>query len=291
LTTVLALAPSLPAQETFDTVQVRTERLADGLFMLRARGGNIGLSVGADGAFLVDDQYAPLTPKILQAIRAVTDLPVRFVLNTHWHGDHTGGNENLGRSGTVIVAHDNVRRRMSAAHLNEFFKTETPASPAGARPIVTFNDSVTFHLNGDEIRAHHVRTAHTDGDAIVRFTRVNVIHMGDVYFATGYPFVDFTSGGSIDGLIAAVASVLAGIDARTRVIPGHGPMSDRAGLLRYHDMLVTVRDRIRDRKRSGASLAQVIAARPTAEFDAEWGQAFIKPDQFVELVYRTVAAR
>ena len=287
----LAIAPALFAQQNFDTVQVRTERVADGLYLLQARGGNIGLSVGADGAFLVDDQYAPLTPKLLAAIRAITDKPVRFVLNTHWHGDHTGGNENLGRTGTVIVAHDNVRRRMSATHVNEFFKSETPAAPVGALPVVTFNDSVTFHLNGDEIRAHHVLAAHTDGDAIVRFTRLNVIHMGDVYFATGYPFVDFTSGGSIDGTIAAVVSVLARIDDHTRVIPGHGPLSDRAGLRRYHEMLVTVRDRIGGRKRAGASLGDVIAAKPTAEFDAVWGQAFIKPDQFVELVYRTVGTR
>jgi cyclase len=291
VTAALVLAPALHGQQNFDTVQVRTERVADGLYMLQARGGNIGLSVGADGAFLVDDQYAPLTPKILAAIRAITDQPVRFVLNTHWHGDHTGGNENLGRTGTIIVAHHNVRRRMSARHVNEFFKSETPASPAGALPVVTFNDSVTFHLNGEEIRAHHVRAAHTDGDAIVRFSRLNVIHMGDVFFLTGYPLVDFTSGGSIDGTIAAVASVLASIDDRTRVIPGHGPLSDRAGLRRYHDMLVTVRNRIRDRKRAGASLPQVVAAKPTAEFDAEWGQAFIKPDQFVELVYRTVGTR
>jgi cyclase len=179
---LLALLTMLPcelAAQNFDTITVKVMPLRGGVYMLTGSGGNIGLSVGDDAAFVVDDQFAPLTPKILAAIATVTSKPVRFVVNTHWHFDHTGGNENMGKTGAVLVAHDNVRKRMSTDQFIEFFKRAEPAAPRGALPIVTFNDSTTFHLNGDDIVAFHVQPAHTDGDVVVHFTKANVIHMGE----------------------------------------------------------------------------------------------------------------
>jgi cyclase len=292
--TLLALALLLPAglrAQGMDTVQVRSTPVAGGVHMLTGRGGNVAASVGEDGVFLVDDQYAPLTEKIRAAVAALSPRPIRFVLNTHWHGDHTGGNENLGKGGTLIVAHDNVRRRMSTEQFVAAFNQKTPPSPAAALPVVTFNDAVTFHLNGDEVHAFHVPPAHTDGDAIVHFRRANVVHMGDVYFNGMYPFVDLSSGGSVDGVIAAADRVLGITNDATRIIPGHGPLSTPAELRSYRDMLVAVRDRVREMVRGGRTLEEVKAARPTAAFDAKWGKGFITPERFVETVYRSVGGK
>ena len=260
----LASAPTaLAAQTDWDAVEIETVAVAEGVYMLGGRGGHIGVSVGDDGAFVIDDQYAPLTDKIVAAIGSLTDGPIPFVINTHWHGDHVGGNENMGEAGAVLVAHDNVRER-------------------------TFDAQVTFHLNGDELRVVHVPRAHTDGDAIIHFTRANVVHMGDTYFASGYPFIDLSSGGSIDGLLAAQGRALALMDADTRVIPGHGPLSTRAELREYRDMLKAVRDRVARAKEEGRTLAQVLEMRPSAEWDEEWGGGFIDPEAFVTSVYRSL---
>lgn len=281
-------APSAAQAQNPDSVRILTERVADGLYVLRGQGGNIGVAVGADGVFIVDDQFAPLTPKILTAIAALTDRPLRFVLNTHWHFDHTGGNENMGRAGALLVAHDNVRRRMSTRQFVEFLKREEMAAPTGALPVVTFNDAVTFHLNGDDVTAIHLPTAHTDGDAAVYFRRANVVHMGDVYVRYGYPFVDLSSGGSLSGLIRGVDRVLALINDSTKVIPGHGATGDRVSLRTYREMLVSVRDRVHTLVTSGATLEQILAAKPTAAFDADWGRGFIKPDDFVRFAFAEV---
>ena len=253
--------------------------------MLTGRGGNIGLSVGKSGTYLIDDQYAPLSDKILAAVRAITPDPVRFVVNTHWHGDHTGGNENMGKAGALLVAHENVRRRMSTEQFSATFDRKTPPSPEGALPVVTFADAVTFHWNGDEIRVYHVPPAHTDGDAVVHFVKANVVHAGDVFFNGGYPFVDVSSGGRIDGVIAAAERILAGIDDKTRIIPGHGPVGTKADLQAYRDVLKTLRDRIAKLKAEGKSRDEVIAAKPTADHDAKWGTGFMKGDVFTGLVY------
>lgn len=283
------LPQTAPAQN-LDSVQIRTERLADGVYALRGSGGNIGLAVGPDAVFVIDDQFAPLTPKILAAIAALTDRPVRFVLNTHWHFDHTGGNENMGKAGALLVAHDNVRRRMSTRQFIEFIKREElPAAP-GALPVVTFTDAVTFHVNGDEVAAIHLPAAHTDGDAAVYFRRANVVHMGDVY-VRGYPLVDLSSGGSLSGVVRGVDRILALINDSTKVIPGHGASADRAALRAYRDMLATVRDRVRHQVTAGASLEQVLASKPTAEFDAAWGRGFIKPEDLVRFAYADAAGR
>jgi len=279
------------AQGNLDTVQVRAIPVAGSVYMLMGSGGNIGLSVGSDAAFLIDDQFAPLTPKIEAAVREITDQSIRFVLNTHWHGDHTGGNENLGKVGALIVAHDNVRVRMSSDQFIEAFNLNVPASPAGALPVVTFNDAVTFHLNDDEIHVFHVPPAHTDGDAVVHFRRANVVHMGDVYVSGGYPLVDLSSGGSIDGIIAAVAEVLQLSDGATKVIPGHGHLSDRVELQSYHDMLVAIRDRVAHEIASGKTRDEVLATKPTAAFDETWGRGSRNGDQFAGAVYDSLVKR
>jgi glyoxylase-like metal-dependent hydrolase (beta-lactamase superfamily II) len=290
VTAWFTLPGSSSAQQNFDTVQVRSQKIAEGVYMLTGAGGNIGLAIGDDAVFVVDDQYAPLTPKILAAIAQLTNKPVRFVVNTHWHWDHTGGNENMGKAGALIVAHDNVRRRLSTQQILSFFNDTVPPSPAGALPVITFSDTVTFHINGDDVQAFHVAHAHTDGDAFIVWRKANVAHTGDVYFAGRFPFIDLDSGGSIDGLIAAIDVLLTLGDESIKIIPGHGPISDRAGVREYRAMLKTVRDRVSQQKAAGRTLAQTLATRPTSGFDERWGTGFIKPDQFVGFIYNSLPA-
>jgi cyclase len=280
----LAAAPAL-AQQDFSKVEVKAEKVAEGVYMLTGAGGNMGLSVGKSGTYLIDDQYAPLSDKIVLAIRLITPDPVRFVVNTHWHGDHTGGNENLGKAGALLVAHENVRRRMSTEQFMGAFGRKVEPSPEGALPVVTFTDAVTFPWNGDEIRAYHVPPAHTDGDVIIHFVKADVVHMGDVFVNGGYPFIDTSSGGRIDGVIGAAELVLAGIGEKTRLIPGHGPLGTKADLQAWHDGLKTLRDRIAKLKAEGKTRDQAIAAKPTADYDAKWGTGFMKGDTFTGLVY------
>ena len=287
----LTLAGAPLAAQNFDTVAVRVVPITQGVAMLVGAGGNLAVAWGTDATFVVDDQYAPLTEKIKAAIATLTPSPARFVLNTHWHGDHTGGNENMGKAGALIVAHDNVRVRMSSEQLNKIFNRSTPASPKGALPVVTFTEAVTFHLNGDEIQAFHVAPAHTDGDAVVWFKRANVVHMGDLYFNGRYPFIDVDSGGDIEGVIGAANRVIAVIDDNTRVIPGHGTLSNKAELTRYRDMLVVARDRVKQLIAEGKNLEQITAARPLAEYDSTWGTGFINPQVFLRLLYTSLGGK
>ncbi len=284
----LALPAVVFAQSDFDEVKIATVDVAPGIHMLQGAGGNIGVSSGPDGVVMIDDQFAPLTEKIMAAVGEISDQPVRFLINTHWHSDHSGGNENIGKAGTLIVAHENVRKRMSTGGLVEFFGSDNPPAPAAALPVVTFDQTVTFHLNGEEVHAFHVSPAHTDGDAVIHFRNANVVHMGDLFFSGMYPFIDYSSGGSVDGMIAAADKILAMIDDETKIIPGHGPLSKRSDLAAFRDMLQGVRDVVAPMVKEGKSEEEVIAAKPTAAFDETWAKGFIPGDGFAKIVYNTL---
>lgn len=284
----LFAAPALAQEQDFSAVQIRTQPLGGGLFVLFGSGGNIALSTGADGSVLVDTQYAPLNQKIVAAVRAAGGSDVKYVINTHWHGDHAGGNEPLGKAGATIIAHDNVRTRLSTEQFMAAFNQRIPPSPAAAWPVVTFPARTTFHFNGHTVNVVHVDNAHTDGDSIVHFTDANVIHTGDTYVKDQYPFIDVSSAGSIDGLIGSAAAVLARSDAGTRIIPGHGEVATKADLQRFHDMLVKVRGSIQSLIDQGRSEDDVVAAKPTAEFDAAWGTGFMNAENFTRFAYQSL---
>lgn len=288
----VALAASVPArlvgQAGLDTVQIRTQQLSSNVYMLQGAGGNIGLAVGDDAVFVVDDQFAPLTPKILAAIAAITPKPVRFVVNTHWHFDHTGGNENMGKAGGLLVAHENVRKRMSTEQFIEALNRREPASPLGALPVVTFTEGITFHINGDDLVITHVPPAHTDGDAIVYFSKANVIHTGDLFVSAGLPFVDRSSGGSIHGVIGAAERVLALANGQTKIIPGHGPLADRARLEAWRGMLVALRDRMQGEIKAGKTIDQVLAAKISEPYAKDWPGGH---ERFVRILYQELSGR
>ncbi len=286
----VALSSGAFAQRNFDAVQIKTTKVAEGIYMLEGEGGNIGVSAGEDGVFLIDDQFAQLTPKIVAAVKAISDKPIRFVVNTHWHGDHIGGNENLGKAGAVIIAHDNVYKRMSVGGAITMLKQTYPPAPRAALPAITFNQAATFRLNGDDVTSTHLPPAHTDGDSFVRFAKANVIHAGDVFAAYRYPFIDVESGGSVKGVLAAIDAMLPVIDDNTKLIPGHGGLSSKKDVLAYRKMVETVVSRVEPMVKSGKTLQQVIDSKPTREFDEEWGK-FRKPEAFVEIVYNGLAPK
>jgi cyclase len=283
---VAAAAPLLAQQQTdYSKVEIKSEKVAEGLYVLTGQGGNIGLSAGASGSLVIDDQYAPLSEKILAAIKALTPGPVRFVVNTHWHGDHTGGNENMGKAGAILVAHENVRRRMGTEQFMALMGRKVEASPEAALPVVTFAEGVTFFWNGDEVRVFHVPPAHTDGDSVIQFVKADVVHMGDTFFNGTYPFIDTSSGGRVDGIIGAADRVLSAASDKTRIIPGHGPVASKADLQAYRDTVKAVRDAVAKLKAEGKTKEAVVAAKPSADYDAKWGKGFIKPNDFVGTVF------
>lgn len=268
----------------WDTVKIKTFDLGNGIYMLEGFGGNIGVSVGEDGVFLVDDQYAPLTPKIIAAIKKLSDQPIRFVINTHWHGDHTGGNENLGKLGTTIVAHDNARTLLALERMDDALHKMVAPAPESL-PVITFDSTVTFHLNDETIHVFHIAPAHTDGDVVVHFLDADVIHTGDAYFQGFYPFIDVEHGGSIDGMIAFYDQLMALAGPDTRIIPGHGPIATRDDVRIYQAMLKTVRERVADSIAAGQSLDELIAAEPLADLDAKWGGNLIKAPMLLSMVH------
>jgi cyclase len=284
-------AASAAQQPDFSKVEIATTPLAPGLAMLVGAGGNIAVSTGADGPVIVDDQFAPLAPKITAAVRALQDAPIRFVINTHHHFDHTGGNEAFGNAGALIFAHANVRVRLSqeqVSKMREGFRL--PPSPEAALPVVTFDDGVTLHWNRETIRVDHVAKAHTDGDAHVWFERANAVHMGDTFVNGFYPFVDVESGGGIAGLIESANRVLARATPDTKIVPGHGPLATSADLTRFRDMLVDVKGRIEKGIASGQTLDAFVASKPLADLDAEWGDGFIKTDDAIALIWTNLSA-
>ncbi len=282
-------APALAQAPDFDKVEIRTQALAPGIAVLFGEGGNIGVSAGPDGTILIDDQFAPLTAKIVAAVAAMGAPPVRFVLDTHFHFDHTGGNENFGKAGAVLIAQDNVRRRLVAGGLVRAAAVTIPPAPAAALPVATFGDGMTMHLNGDTLSLIHVANAHTDGDTIVKFRKANIIHTGDVYVRYGLPFIDTDGGGSIQGMIAGCDRILALSDAKTRIIPGHGEVATRADVAEFRAMLATIRDRVAAGIRAGKPLAVIKASKPAAQWDKD-PKAFITGDAFVATIYANLKA-
>jgi len=282
------LITSLGHTQDFSKVQIKTVKVKPGIHMLMGMGGNICVSSGIDGVFIIDDQYAPLTEKIKTAIADITPGPIRFVINTHWHADHTGGNENMGDAGAVIIAHENVRKRLSADQVLAVFNRTIPALSKKGLPVITFTRDIAFHLNGQRIDVFHIKHAHTDGDAVAYFTDANVIHTGDILFVGMYPFIDIEHGGSINGMIDATNRILGMIDDNTRIIPGHGVLTDKHGLISYRDMLTNIRDRIQSQINAGKTLEEIKFSQPTQAFDSEWGGGFIKPDIFVGIVYQSL---
>jgi len=252
------LVPALAVSQNFDDVVITVHPVSGNVSYIEGQGGNIGLFVGEDGVFLIDDQYAPLTGRIVDAIRDISDAPIRFLVNTHMHPDHTGGNENFGEMGTTIFGHDNVRTQMAIAGY------------AQEPPLITFNDELSFHINGETVHVFKVPDAHTNGDVFIRFMGSNVVHTGDVYRTTTFPFIDLNNGGSFIGTIDALNLLLAVSDEETKIIPGHGGISNIAEVAAFRDMLVTIRDRVAAAIRDGMSLEDIQGAGLTAEYDERW---------------------
>ena len=269
----LLVCARVSAQERdFSDVVIRTHHVAGNVYYLEGAGGNIGLSIGEDGVVMIDDQFAPLTDRIVAAIRELTSADIRFVINTHVHGDHTGGNENLGKMGVLILARDEVRVRL-ADQVSE-----------GALPVLTYSESITIHLNGDEVHAFPVPPSHTDGDSYIHFRDADVLHLGDVFRTTGYPYIDLNNGGTLDGTLEALAVAIGMAGPDTKIIPGHGGISTREDVIEFRDMILVVKDRVSELVERGRTLEQVLAANATAEFDERWGD----PERFLRGVYAGV---
>ncbi len=283
------LSVSAFAQQDFSTVEISTTEIRNGVYMLQGAGGNIGASVGDDGVFIIDDQFAPLSEKIMTALGELSDKPVSYVVNTHWHFDHTGGNENFGNGGSVIVAHENVRERMSTKQFMKAFGREVPPSPEAALPVVTFSENTTFYFNDSQIQVMHVPAAHTDGDSLVLFTEANVLHMGDTFFNGFFPFIDSSAGGTLDGVIASTKRALGMINDDTMIIPGHGPLSKKPDLEKYLAMLEEVKSTLKPMVDAGKSLDDVLAADPLAEIGKTWGNGFLNTEKFTSIIYDVIS--
>lgn len=269
-------------------IPIEISKLSERLYYLKGHGGNIVISAGKDGVFMVDDQYATQSDAILKALKSLSLPAPKFLLNTHWHNDHAGGNEIFETNGAIIFAHEKVRKRLSEEQFIAFFKTNVPAAPPSALPVVTFSERLNLHLNGSKIEILHAKDAHTDGDAIVYFPEENVVHMGDVFFENMYPFIDTSTGGTVAGVIAAIEEILPKLDDNTQVVPGHGPVSDKKGLLEYQHMLQKIHRTIAQMIVAGHSEEQVILAKPTKEFDNKYASGFLKADNFTKLIYRNI---
>jgi glyoxylase-like metal-dependent hydrolase (beta-lactamase superfamily II) len=253
-------------------------------------GGNIAVSSGPDGVFIVDDDMPPMAGEIDKAIRSIQNEPVKMVFNTHWHFDHTGGNLHFGKQGAQIIAHDNVRARMSTPQKSSFFDSITPPSPAEALPVVTFDNTLTLHINGSTIRAVHIPGGHTDGDGVIFFEEANIVHTGDIFTNRQYPFIDISGGGSARGMIAAVDSLLPMLNEETVIIPGHGPVGDIEDLKAFRNMMFTVVSRIQLLIDDGKTADEVLALKPSINYDAEWAWDFLPAETWDRLIYDSLVA-
>jgi glyoxylase-like metal-dependent hydrolase (beta-lactamase superfamily II) len=269
--------------QNFDTINIKTTKVAGSVYMLEGSGGNIGVLAGNDGIIIIDDQYAPLSEKIKTAIAALSNQPIRFVINTHYHGDHSDGNKKFGSEGAIIVSHENTRKRLNANQANDLLKFEQKAYPYEALPKITFSESVTFNMNGETVQVYYTKNAHTDGDAIIFFKESNVLHTGDVFVRYGLPFIDQQNGGSIDGMIAGADQILKLINDDTKIIPGHGQISNKKDLIDYKNMLQTVRNRVADGIKAGKTIDQIINSDPAKEFKTIFDKAF-----FIQTVYNSI---
>lgn len=277
------------AQTDFSKVEIKATKVAGNVYMLEGAGGNIGVSVGADGILIVDDQFAPLADKIRAALKTLGEGKLRFILNTHWHGDHTGGNASFGPE-APIIAHDNVRKRLATEQQIPFFKQTVPASPKEALPVITFDNSLSVHFNGEEIRAIHYPHGHTDGDSVVFFTSSNVVHLGDDFFTARFPFVDVDNGGNVFGLAKNIGEIIPKIPAGAKLIPGHGPLSTIDDLKAFHRMLLETTAIVRKKAAAGKPLDKIKAEGLPDEWKS-WGTGFIKTDQWIELIYKSLPAK
>ena len=289
LTVLLAFAASAQAQTDFSKVQIKATKVAGNVYMLEGAGGNIGVSVGDDGLLIVDDQFAPLADKIRAALKGIADKKLKFILNTHWHGDHTGGNVVFGPEATII-AHDNVRKRLATEQKSTVFNTTTPPSPKEALPVITFDQSLSVHFNGEDIRAIHFPHGHTDGDSVIFFSASNVVHLGDDFFAGRFPFVDLESGGSVEGLVKNIGELVNKIPADAKLIPGHGPLSTLDDLKSYYRMLQQTTEIVRQKIAGGKTLDQIKSEGLPEEWKP-WGEGFIKTDRWVETIYKSLTAK
>lgn len=283
---VLLALPTLAfAQVDWSKIEVTSMELAPGVHAINGAGGTIGVSVGEDGVMLIDDQFAQISDKIKFALAQITEQPVVFVLNTHWHGDHTSGNEVFAGDGAWIMAHDNVRTRMGTEQARPLFDRTEPAKPEAAWPVITFASDVRFHINDQDIHVFHVENAHTDGDVIVHFENRNVIHAGDVVWNGRYPIIDVDTGGNVRGMLRAANRILLLVDGGTKIVSGHGEVGNREDLRAFRDMLQEAIRRVEPLVAQGMTMQQAVDAKPMADYDDAWGGGFVDPKRFIQMVY------
>ena len=281
--------PAAPPPPDFSKVEIKTTDLGDDVYMLEGQGGNITVAVAKDGIVMVDGQYAPLHDKIKAAITAISPLPIKYLINTHFHGDHTGGNEPFAKDGVTIVSEVNVKNRLAAGTTNGLTGVQTPPAPPAALPGKTYTGSFKIRLNGRVADLKHIANAHTDGDTYIWFKTANVLSTGDTFTNGRYPNIDFANGGNIKGMIAAADAYLKLTNAKTRIVPGHGPIADKAALTEYRTMLVTARDRMAALVKEGKSEDDVVAAKPFADLDAKWAPTELASKNFIRVVYHSLA--